>query len=76
LKVKEKILRNKFLIRSEIELLQALVLVSETSQDLNEYFLREYEKSSELHFINIDELPDDINELESEFLEGLFLITN
>ncbi len=76
LKVKEKILRNKFLIRSELEFLQELIKSSEPSNELNEYFNREYSKSSEILFINIVELPDDINELDAEFLEGLFLITN
>ncbi len=76
LKVKEKILRNKFLIRSELEFLQELIKSSEPSNELNEYFNREYSKSSEILFINIVELPDDMNELDAEFLEGLFLITN
>jgi len=76
LQVKEKILRNKFLIRSELEFLQELIKVSPQDNELNEYMNRDYEKSSELLFINIVELPDDINELDAEFLEGLFLITN
>jgi len=76
LKIKEKIIRNKFLIRSEIEFLQELNKISDPSTDLHEYMNREYQKSSELLFINIDELPDDVNELDADFLEGLFLITN
>lgn len=75
LQVKEKILRNKFLIRSELEFLQELNKILETSE-LIEYMDREYVKSSEINFINIEELPDDINELDVDFLEGLFLITN
>ncbi len=76
LQIKEKILRNKFLIRSELEFLQELIKVSPQDSELNEYMNKEYSKSSEILFINIVELPDDINELDAEFLEGLFLITN
>jgi hypothetical protein len=74
LNIKEKILRNKFLIRSELEFIKDLISVLDT-HEISDVMLREYEKSSELSYINIDELPENINELGAEFLEGLFLIT-
>jgi hypothetical protein len=121
IKLRAKILKNKFLIESEYNLIEELKKTaytkryieysekvkslqterkenkisseefvsgmnsvdSEFSEDikfqknrLDEY--KEYvdlEFSGNLIFINIDELPDDINELDAEFLEGLFLIT-
>ena len=74
LSIKEKIIRNKFLIRPELEFINALCLVLD-AHEIPTVMLRDYEKSSELTYINIDELPEDINELDAEFLEGLFLIT-
>lgn len=74
LSIKEKIIRNKFLIRPDLEFINALTPVLD-AHEISTVMLREYEKSSELTYINIDELPDNINELDVEFLEGLFLIT-
>lgn len=74
LNIKEKILRNKFLIRPELEFINALTPILD-AHEISIVMLRDYEKSSELSYINIDELPENINELDAEFLEGLFLIT-
>lgn len=75
LTIKEKILRNKILIRSELELLQEILKVC-SQEEIEDYFSRDYSESHKIQLINIEELPDDINELDAEFLEGLFLITN
>lgn len=67
-----------------VKLLSGVSLIeSEYSSDIKLQKIRldeykeyvEQEFSGNLIFINIDELPDDINELDAEFLEGLFLIT-
>lgn len=44
-------------------------------REFEEYAKEDFQKSSELIYINIDELPDDLSQFEEEFLEGLFLIT-
>lgn len=44
-------------------------------KEFEEYARQEFEKSSELNYINIDDLPDDLSKFDEEFLEGLFLIT-
>ena len=75
LNVKEKILRNKYLVANDIMFLKDILGVC-SEEEIIEVMERSYEKSSELLFINIEELPDDINELDGDFLEGLFLITN
>lgn len=44
-------------------------------KEFEEYTKEDFQKSSELIYINIDDLPDDLSQFEEEFLEGLFLIT-
>lgn len=67
----DKLLSDISLLESEYSL--DIKTQKERLEDYKEYVAQEY--SGELIFINIDELPDDINELDAEFLEGLFLIT-
>lgn len=74
--VKVKILRNLDLIQPELTHLKKLFQICDDSdEDLIEYMNQEFSNSNLIQFINIDELPDDINELDADFLEGLFLIT-
>ena len=74
--VKVKILRNCELIQSELAHIKKLFeLCGEDDKDLIKYIEQEFPNNHLIQFINIDELPDDINELDAEFLEGLFLIT-
>lgn len=44
-------------------------------KEFEEYSKEDFQKSSDLIYINIDDLPDDLSQFEEEFLEGLFLIT-
>lgn len=74
--VKVKILRNLDLIQPELTHLKKLFQIcDDIDEDLIEYMNQEFSNSNLIQFINIDELPDDINELDADFLEGLFLIT-
>jgi hypothetical protein len=44
-------------------------------KEFEEYSKEDFQKSSDLIYINIDDLPDDLSQFDEEFLEGLFLIT-
>lgn len=74
LDLKKKILRNKLLISLEHSFIQDMKQVC--AEDELRIFLNEDSKISNIEFINIEELPDNINEFEQEFLDGIFLITN
>lgn len=74
LDLKKKILRNKLSISLEYSFIQDIKQVC--TEDEFKVFLNEESKILNIEFINIEELPDNINEFEQEFLDGIFLITN
>lgn len=74
LDLKKKLFRNRQNIISEHSFIQDM-RQNCTEEELR-IFLNEEVKNQNLEFINIEELPDDINEFEQEFLDGIFLITN
>jgi len=74
LDLKKKILRNKLSISLEHSFIQDMKQVC--AEDELKVFLNEESKILNIDFINIEELPDNINEFDQEFLDGIFLITN
>jgi hypothetical protein len=44
--------------------------------EYEKYLREDFEDADKLFFINIEDLPDDLENIDKDFLEGLFLITH
>lgn len=73
--LKMDIVRNKMIIDSEHLFLEELKKIC-TEDEIKKYLMMEFKKEDLLTYINISNLPDNINEYDTEFVEGIFLLTN
>ncbi len=70
---KLKLLRNRLILEAETNLIKVLRKCCNESE-LKTYLNRDF--SGNIEFINIEEVPDNINEFEQKFIDSVFLLTN
>lgn len=72
--LKLDIVRNKSIIESQHIMLDELRKIC-SEDEIKTYLMMEFDKCELLKFINISNLPDNMGEFDSEFVEGIFLLT-
>ena len=75
LDLKIEILRNSSIINEQHNILESLKKIC-SEDEIRKYMFMDFGKRDFVTFINILNLPDNINEYETDIVEGIFLLTN